>query len=150
MAEDPRYRQKLYLEAHILNANLTKDDGVTQVVWIVCFANPDYPLTKVFNSKGVDLVFAIPQPTTTPVVGTDRKVYGYDNRVPLEPHTMDKDGITGEKLYWKAVQELRRLAENYPYGSVRSIEEERPNTQRLGSTTLYSGRVMWVYKTGTT
>lgn len=146
MAEDARYRTKYYLESYIVNANLTKDDDATQISFIVAFGNPDYPITKVFLTKGVDLVYSIGEPTSEPLLGADQTAYGYTEHVPIRTFCIDKTGITGTKLKWKAERELRRITETYPLGSQRSLERRGDNDKRLGSTILYSTEFILNYR----
>jgi len=143
MVDDPRYRTRDFLEGWtnpataLNNANLTKDDDSTPVSFITAFGSPDYPLTKVFLTKGVDLIFSVGDVTSTPLVGYDKKAYGYDESVPVTVSAIDKAGITGEKLRWKAEAELRRIVEEYPTGSERGLETSTPAEKKLGSTVLY-------------
>jgi len=152
MAQDARYRTKVYLDTYLDNANLTKDNGETQVTFITCFSNPPYPIFRLFSyaEKEIDLVFAIGDPETTPLMGHDQKPYGYEEKIPICIFCVDKPGITGTKLRWKAEAELRRILENYPYGSLRQLERVRDNDQNLGSTTLYSRELILRYKRSTT
>jgi len=133
--QDPRQRSKVWLDAYLIAANLTKDDNSTLASYITCWADPPYPIIKVFETKGVDLVFSIATPDSEGLpVGV-----GYIEHVPITVFTIDKTGITGNKLRWKGEAELRRLAETYPTGSLRRPwERMAPNEKNLGSTTLYS------------
>lgn len=140
MPEDARYRTKVYLETYLLNANLTKDDGTTQVTFIVAFSDPDYPLIRVFNDKAVDLVFCIDDSSTDPEMDSDHYVIGYNEHVSIIPSCINKIGISGVTLLHKTRTELRRVSETYPFGSLREPTSEKPETERLGSTTLYKLR----------
>lgn len=153
MAEDARYRTRVYLThatTGLNNANLTKDDGSTQVNFIVAYGYPDYPLLKVFKTKGVDLIFSIGEPNASPILGHNQTPYGYEEHVPIETYCIDKPGITGTKLKWKAEKELRRITETYPTGSQRVLSDRRDNDKRLGSTILYSTQFILNYRRGTT
>ena len=138
MVDDPRYRTKVWLETYILNANLTKDDDATQVTFIVCYGMPNYPIERVFKDKNVDLVFSITKPDSTPIFDSTHYVIGYSEEVPITTFTVDKTGITGTKLNWKAETELRRISENNPLGSLRQFKKLSDSEQNLGSTILYS------------
>ncbi|MCJ7431103.1 hypothetical protein MUO83_07850 [Candidatus Bathyarchaeota archaeon] len=106
----------------------------TQVNFIVCFGNPNYAVVRVFIDKDVDLVFSVGTPDSEALpVGI-----GYLEKVPISIFTIDKTGITGTELRWKAEAELRRVNETYPLGSLRSLERISDNEKNLGSTTLYS------------
>jgi len=150
MVDDPRYRTKDYLETHLTAGSLTHDDDVTAASFIVAFGEPDYPITQVFLTKGVDLIFSVGDVTSTPRIGYDRKAYGYDEIVPITITAIDKPGITGEKLRWKAEAELRRIVEAYPTGSERGLKSSTPAEKRLGSTVLYQQTFTLHYRRDTT
>jgi len=134
MPSDARYRTKVYLETYLLNANLTEDDDSTTVKFIVAYAFPDYPWLRVFQDKKVSLVFAVGTPETEalPVA------VGYMENVPITVWCINKAGISGTKLRWKAEAELRRVAETYPVSSLRTLTRLTDNEKNLGSTVLYS------------
>lgn len=150
MVQDARQRTKVYLDAYLDNSNLTKDDDTSEVNYLVAFGYPDYPILKVFHTKRIDLIFSIGDPESTALLGYDLEPYGYHERVPIKTFCVDKPGITGTKLRWKAEAELRRVAKEYPEGSQRSVERMRDNDQRLGSTILYSREFILDYKRDTT
>jgi len=139
MVADARTQTKVYLTTYLNNANLTKDDDSTQVTFIVKFEGADYPLTLVFfGSKNVDLVYTVGTPTSRPLIGHDLTPYGYEETIPIVIFTINKTGITGDLLRWKAEAELRSVTETYPLGSVRTLTRMFESTEKLGGTTLYS------------
>ena len=150
MVDDPRYRTKDYLQTYLTAGNLTKDDDATPISFIVAFGEPDYPITKVFLTKGIDLVFSIGDPTSTAEIDTDQVPWGYEERLPITVTAINKTGITGEKLRQKAINELRRVTQEHPTGSQRAMVEERPDEQRLGSTVLYQQTFILNYRRDTT
>jgi len=114
----------------------------TQVSFIVCYGNPDYALERVFIDKAVDLVFSIGTPDSVALpLGV-----GYLETVPISIWTIDKTGITGTELRWKAEAELRRVCEAYPLSSLRDTEKISDNEKNLGSTILYSVTHVMRYK----
>lgn len=141
--QDPRQRSKVWLDTYLIAGNLTKDDNSTPASFITCWADPPYPIIKVLETKGIDLAFSIATPLSEGLpVGV-----GYIEHVPISVYTIDKTGITGNKLRWKGEAELRRLAETYPTGSLRRPwERMNPNEQNLGSATLYSVTYVLPYK----
>jgi len=148
MAADARSNTKTWLATYINNANLTEDDNTTQVNYVLMYAYPDYPL--VYEFQVVDLLFLIETPNSTPLLGSSPYAYGYEEHVPIVVCCVDKVNITGTKLRWKAIRELRRITETYPLGSRRSLDEERPFDERLGSTILHQQRVILNYRRDTT
>ncbi len=140
--EDARYRTKVYLETYL--------DSNALPTFIVAYGKPDYPLIKVFKTKGVDLVFSIGEPESVPLLNPDFTPYGYEEHVPIATFCIDKDNIEGTKLKWQAETELRRVLETYPLGSVRTLVRRRDNDTRLGSITLYSTEYILNYRRDTT
>jgi len=141
--QDPRQRSKVWLDTYLIAGNLTKDDNSTPASYITCWHDPPYPISQVLQTKGVDCVFSIATPNSEGLpVGV-----GYIEHVPITVFTIDKTGISGNKLRWKAEAELRRIAETYPTGSLRGPWERMENTeQNLGSITLYSVKYVLPYK----
>lgn len=144
MVADARANTKDWLN-NLDNSKLLKDNGSTQVMFIVAYGWPDYPMEKVFLTKGVDLTFSILDPTSEPLLGADQYPTHYRERVPIVTTCIDKTGITGTKLRWQTNAELRRLGEVYPTGSQWAFKAEEPFEKRLGSTTLYQQRFTMGY-----
>jgi len=142
LSEDARYRTRVLLNTYLTASNLTQDDDSTLAKYITVFGKPDYPLTRVFKDKGVDLIFCVDTPESEALpVGV-----GYLENVPITIWCIDKTGITGTKLRWKAERELRRICETYPLGSLRTLTRLSDNEENLGSTTLYSVSYIMRYK----
>jgi len=140
--EDARYRTKDYLETYLTAAALPR--------YIVAYGKPNYPMTRVFKTKGVDLIFSLGEPTSEALPDFDHYAIGYNEHVPVAILCIDKDNIDGTKLMWQAETELRRVTETYPEGSLRALEPRRPRTERLGSVTLYSAEYSIDYLRDTT
>lgn len=115
-------------------ANLTKNDDATKVNFTVCYTGANYPITRVFKTKGKDLLFLV----DTPTVRTAGVKVRYIESIPIKISCIDKSGITGTKLRWKAEKELRRVIKLYPLGSFHSMDRSEPSDERLGSTIIHS------------
>ena len=151
MVNDARTQTKTFIDTYYTAANVTKDDDSTAVNVIVCFGNPEYPITRVFKEKGVDGVYSVAEPTSEALLdATTQAPWGYRERVPIDVICIDKSGITGTKLKWKMEAELRRITESNPTGSQRSLERRGDADQRLGSTVLYKTRFVLDYVRDTT
>jgi len=137
-AQDARQRTRTYLATYIINANLTHDDDLTQASWISAFGLPDYPLSRVFKDKAVDVIFSIGTASAKAERDFRQYPYAYEEMVPIEIFAVDKTGITGTKLRWKAEAELRRITEAYPLANIRWVTRVGDNEKKLGSQTLYS------------
>ena len=137
-AQDARQRTRTYLATYIINANLTHDDDLTQASWISAFGLPDYPLSRVFKDKAVDVIFSVGTASAKSMHDFRQYPYAYEEIVPIEIYAVDKTGITGTKLRWKAEAELRRITEAYPLANIRWVTRVSDNEKKLGSQTLYS------------
>lgn len=136
-------KRNLSLELESITVLPTGYDGANEIIFnsgmfVTCFLSP----ARVVRLNPVDLLFCIGTPDSVALpVGV-----GYIENVPITICTVDKSGITGTKLRWKAEAELRRVAETYPLGSLRTLERMSDNEQRLSSTTLYSVTYIIHYK----
>lgn len=149
MPVDARTETKTYLEGYLSSANLTRDNGTTGILYIVAVGKPDYPVTKVFKTKGVDGIYAIMEPTVTPLLKVDQTPYGYDYEVPIVTQCIDKVGITGTKLKHKMKSELQRVTDEYPLGSQRSLSRLSDADEDLGTTKIYGDKFVLHYRTDT-
>lgn len=135
--DDARYLTKDYLDDYVSDSNLQNYN------WLVCYSEPEYPLTRVFSDKNMAIIFTIDTPTTTPDLDTDLEPFAYNEKVPIHIVTLDTE------LGWLAEQELREVVAAHPLGSQRSIESLTRRIHHLGSTTLYDRTVSLNYTRGT-
>jgi len=143
--EDPRSRTKVFLDTYLDPTDITEDDNVSLAHYIVCFADPDYPISKIFLTQGIDLVITCGQPNSDALRGYDHSIYGYTEHVPITVHTIDKATITGTNLMWKAEHEIRDAFEDHWLGSLRVLGDMKPKTRNLGGKMLYSQEYMMEY-----
>jgi len=149
---DPRSRVKAWIDANVRDAQILKDDGVTEASWECMFANPPYPLELEFRGlSNVDGFYLVGRPTnSTPLMDPATKApYGYRERLPITISTVDSEGVTGTMLNWRMEAELRYVFENYPTGSLLSSGGSRGRPVHLGSTTLYETEVPMDYRRDT-
>lgn len=147
MASDPRYRTKVMLDTYWTPSNATDDDDNSLGVQVM-YAYPEYPFEMELKSPSVeDVIITVDQPTSRPMMDPVTEApRGYEESMPVEIITTDKTGVTAIKALWQAEAEMRRILEEYPRGSLRSLERTRPATKRLGSTVLWSARYVWNYR----
>lgn len=156
MVDDARYRTKVYLDTYLTATNMKKDDAATNARFIVAFGSPEYPLTRVFSSddKNVDIVFSCDEPISEPLFDTDQEPFGYEEHAPITIMTVDKSGVTGTKVKWKAEAEVRRICEvysgAYPAGSQRSIEKRDAPDLLIGKVVIYVTKLIMNYRRETT
>lgn len=144
--EDPRYRMKVWLDAYLTPANITKDDNATACSLLVAYDFPEYPLGLVFKDKAVNVVFSVGDPVTTALYNQNKIIYGYSEKTPITICCVDTTGLTATNVKWKAERELRRVAEVYPFGSLRLLEQRRDITTYEGAAIIYRTELTLNYK----
>jgi len=151
MVYDARNRTKVFLTTYLTAGNMKEDNGATNAAFIVHFSDPPYPLKLVFfGDKNIDIIFAVDTPVSTAKLDWDGYIIGYRETVPIYIFTVDKTGITGTELRWKAEAELRRIVETYPMGSYRSLDRVAKNDKWMGSWILHSVTYNLTYERDTT
>jgi hypothetical protein len=145
---DARARTKEWIDLYIDTSHINKLDDITACQIHTAYGKPNYGLQHLFwGTINDDVEIAIQDPEVTPLIGFNKKAYGYIERVPLEVYTVDKGTtVSGLDAQWKTEQELRSIAENYPLGSVRTFQSMTPNSVNMGGWTLYSKRMVLQYK----
>lgn len=146
---DPRERTRVWIDTYLTPVNITKEDG-SLASTITAFGMPDYPITKVYLTKGVDGVFALMEVESSPLIGHDQSIHGYDEVVPIQLLAINKPEVMGTKLIQRMENELRSIAETYPLGSQRNLNSKRDVTTHLGSTTIYGREWRLNYRRDTT
>jgi len=155
MVYDPRQRTKVFLDDKLTAANMKEDNGATNAAFIVHFSDPPYPLKLVFyGTKNIDIIFSVDTPTTAAKLDWDGTIIGYRETVPISIYTVDKTGITGTELRWKAEAELRRIVETYPVDpavdTYRSLNRVSKNDRWMGGWILHSVTYNLTYERDTT
>ena len=137
---DPRYRHRSYL-AYLTAVNLKEDDGATNATYITCFDGADYPISRVFLTKAVDLVFSVGKEQATAKTTYNHTIYAFEESMPITLYAVNKSGLTATNLIEQAEQEIRHIVTDYPLGSVRGISSVKHDPVDLGECTLYSTTV---------
>ena len=147
MADDPRLRTKEWLDLYLSSANILKTDGVTPCQIHASYGNNRNYLRQILSGNiDNDVEFTIQDAETTAHVGFNKKAYAYKEKVTVEPYAINKTAVNGLDVVWQAQNELRRISEVYPLGSVRTFEGFAPNTKDMGGWELYSKRCVLKYK----
>jgi len=155
MVYDARNRTKVFLTTYLTAGNMKEDNGATDAAFIVHFSDPPYPLKLVFfGDKNIDIIFAVDTPVSTAKLDWDGYIIGYRETVPIHIFTVDKTGITGTELRWKAEVELRRIVETYPIDPAasfyRSLNRINKNDVWMGGWILHSVTYNLTYERDTT
>ena len=141
---DPRYRHRTYL-VYLTAANLKEDNGTTNATYITCFDGADYPISRVFLTNAVDLVFSVGKEQATTKTTYNHYIYAFEESVPITLYAINKSGLTATNLIEQAEQEIRHIVTDYPLGSVRGISSIKHTPIDLGECTLYSTTVTIKY-----
>ena len=124
-----------------LNPNaLTKDNGSTKAKYVVIFALPPWIiLTDYLKTNNYDVVFPVQQQIVTPTRHHQHVPIHYVGLYTVGIWCIDKPGITGEKLRWKAWLELKRIFEENPvyHAQPQVIKAVRDKDAKYGETILY-------------
>jgi len=155
MVYDARNRTKVFLTTYLTAGNMKEDNGATNAAFIVHFSDPPYPLKLVFfGDKNIDIIFAVDTPVSTAKLDWDGYIIGYRETVPIHIFTVDKTGITGTELRWKAEVELRRIVETYPIDAAvdtyRSLNRVSKNDRWMGGWIRHSVTYNLTYERDTT
>ncbi len=128
---------KTWLDTYLTAANMLEDNGSTQATFIVAYDLPDYPLSRVFIDKNVDIAFSVGQAQMKPITDSDHFAMGYREEVPIKIYVLDKTGLTAIKLLAQVEAEIRRVDETYPVvvpGSLRRWGQTTPKPELIGGT----------------
>jgi hypothetical protein len=137
---------KTYLDTYFNDAAQITGDGGGAVNVIVAFDNPNYPISRVFIDKGVKLIASVGQSESQSIVDSDHYPVGYDEKVPVTLAAMDQAGVTAILMLEKGEAELRRVAETYPFGSLRRITGSKPETEWHGGFYIFKVQYVFSYK----
>jgi hypothetical protein len=142
---DPRWRHKDYLDDYLTAGNLKEDNGATNASYITCFNDDELPISQIFLTKAVDLVFSVGKENAVPKQNAFHYPYAFEESVPITVCAVDKAGITATNLIEQAEQEIRRIVSTYPLGSIREISSSKPAEIDLGETKLCTQTVTISY-----
>jgi len=150
--QDARQRTKIYLDEYLDEDSMTFDNDTTLATYTVMYAYPPYPLWLIFkNPLNYDVVYFIDKPTSTPEsVDWDGSILGYKESIPIHVHALNKTGLTAEKLLWKAEAELRKILEEHPVGSYRSITVTKTNNIQFNGVVFHGFTLTLNYVRDTT
>lgn len=151
---DPRSKMLTFLTSYLTTASITEDNGTDVATVHKCYSGVKAPLSLYFfGTKNNDVVYTVEVPQTTALTNYVGALYAYREAVPIQVSTVDKTGITGEILLWKAVRELRYALEvNWTAGgggSFWTLTENKPSTRDMGGWKLYSQTLTVNYKRST-
>lgn len=144
---DSRYRTKVWMDAKLRAAQITKDDDSAQADFAVMHNNPPYPIELEFRgSSNMEGLFVIDQPNAEPLRDGDQIIRDYAESVPIHILTVDSTACTGSALAWKMEAELRYICQEYPEGSQRNLSAPRRKANvNLGGMILYDTEVILSY-----
>ena len=143
--DDPRYKVKDILDA----MTFTKDDDATPAVLLFMYSDSEEFLEDLFDDY--DVVF-----TLGPPVMIERRFIGdvpvhEQYEVPVTVASIDKTGVTGAFMQWKADVQIRAKIEASVHpGSgvvITVVGAPRSDNRRLGGVTLWQSIYTIRYET---
>jgi hypothetical protein len=126
---DARKRTRTWIDTYL---SLSVD-------WISCYDKPDYPIVRVFDDKGIEVIYSIGEITASPMMGFKNYPYGYTEEIPITMYCTNTQSYKGTTMKHAAEDALRTVANFYPIGSetLRELVRRRDVTERFGTVTLY-------------
>ncbi len=153
LTTDPRFRQKHWIDEYapaLAPTALLENNGATAASYITCFDNvARYPLSRVFLTKNVDLVFGIDKTESVALKTsaiTDYKPYAFEETCLITAYAVDKAGLTAANLVEQAEQLIRDIATDHPLGSIRSIDKTKYGVLDIGGTAIHYATIAIKYK----
>lgn len=148
--DDARSQVRTFLTTHLNDANIARDDGLTEAPYSVIFLDPDYDIIKEefhASSNPLNGLYAIGEPQSEPLYNGDQTIRDYKEHVPIFIYTITKVGVTGMKLKRRMENELWRVCETHLIGNqLTPYLERRDHThEQRGSTIVYSTKFVLNY-----
>jgi len=132
--DDPRYKVKDIIDA----IALTKDNDSTEATELFMYSDGEEDFEELFDT--FDVLFLI---GPSRYVGSRREQQNphyEDYFISVTVVTINKTGVTGTTMQWKAEVGLRLYVENaglFTGGSIQINPEARPANIRAGGVTIY-------------
>lgn len=143
--DDPRFKVKDIIDA----LTVTKDDDATGAAELFMYSDGEENYEDLFVTY--DVLFLIGSWSEVPSRHEANKPIHETYTVPVTVVTIDKSGVTGTTMQWKADVALRAIIEaNAQPGSGVRIELGtgiRPANQKIGGVTIYKNVYPVMYKT---
>lgn len=146
---DPRSSIKTLLDAELSSVDLTWDDDFTVLTWHVMYEPTILGLDRFFLDKQLDLIFTISDSVSTEtVLGVSHRGHYRVTPFAIDKYDVNADKIiTASLVLWKAVEELRRVFKENPWGSMRSLIEDKVEVHDFGDVQVWSKPCTVEYKT---
>jgi hypothetical protein len=140
---------RTYLNTHLKEENITKDDCSERASCCVIYAGPNYSILKEFVAvvDPVDGVYAVGSSKTEQMHGSNKTVYGYTEHVPIFIYSIDKVGVTSTKLESKMESELRHTCETCPVerSQWRHLESGSRSQKKMGDKIVHIAEFVLEY-----
>lgn len=150
MVSDARLNTKTWIEAYYTPANAVDDNGHSLGMQAM-YDSPEYAMELEFKAPSViDVIVVIGQSNSTPEVSGDQIVRRYKEQVPIEIYSVNKSGVTAAKAIQQVESEIRRIGEEHPEGSQRTLDRSEPVSRKLGSPILWGCKYVLNYWRGVT
>lgn len=133
--DDPRYKVKDIIDA----VALTIDDDTTPATELFMYSDGEEDFETLFDTY--DVLFLIGPPSRYVASRREQQIPHYEDYfILVTVVTINKTGVTGTTMQWKAEVGLRLYIENaglFAGGSIQINPEVRPANVRVGGTTIY-------------
>lgn len=141
-------------EYAVTPSNLLEEDGVTQAKHEANYEYSELMIERLMleNPFHLDIIFIITLIGENPPDGGASGAVCYNHVLGIQPVTIDKfniDGsvkIDGTELSYAAIQEIKKVIRENPYGSIRRVRGRLENVTRVGLNLIYGDVVEVEYK----
>lgn len=159
MSTDPRLVIKDLFEpssggCKVTGGNLLEEDGVTQAKYEGDYEYNELLLQRLMieNPFNVDIAFIITLISEGEPDGSSSGPILYNHLLGIRPVTITKynaDGsmkVDGIKLSYAAIQEIKKVIRENPYGSIRTVRGRSRGVERVGIGLIHGDVVEVLYK----
>ena len=159
MPTDPRKVIKDLFEpssggCKVTDANITIEDGVTVAKYECDYEYQPAIMKRLMleDPHNYDLLFIVSFVDEPPPDDSASGPVNYNYLIGVQPVCIHKYGATGsitvngDKLAYKAEQEIKRVIRENPYGSLRNTRGARKVVTRIGKDLVYGNTVHVLYK----
>jgi hypothetical protein len=137
----------------VTGSNLYIEDGSTVAKYECSYESQPAVLSRLMveDPFNYDLIFVVSFIDEDAPDDSASGPINYNYLIGVQPVTIHKYGsdgavtVNGDKLGYKAEQEIKRVIRENPYGSLRNVRGMRRNVERVGKDLIYGNIVPVLY-----
>lgn len=133
---DPRNRMKTWLDGYI---------AYTAADYVTMFSGVDYPLKYEFVDQEIDLICSIDTQTGMAEYDYNNYPYKFNETTTFTLTAQDTATLTATNILESFEQEIRHVATDHPYGSLRRFTSTKPERVDVGGVWLWQNTITMQY-----